>query len=207
MAQLSRISPEIPSRAHAILAFWFMDNNGSNYGKYSKTWFTQNADFDQQIRQKFFTDYEKASVGDYDQWIADPESAIALIILLDQFPRNLFRNDPRSYSSDDQALSIAKHLVTIGADRKLIAVYRLFIYMPFEHSENIEDQEQCIALMTSLIKDEPELKSELQGSLEYAIRHRDVIERFGRFPHRNTILGRQSTDEEIEFLKLLGSGF
>ncbi|MEM9091595.1 MAG: DUF924 family protein [Cyanobacteria bacterium P01_F01_bin.53] len=201
------MTSQIFPRARAILDFWFTEANAPNYGHYRKAWFIKDDAFDQQIRRQFLSDYEKAAAGENEAWKTQPESAVALLLLLDQFPRNLFRGDPRSFATDPQALSVAQHLVTTGTDKGLIAAHRFFIYVPFEHSENMEHQNQCVALMEELIQDVPDLEEGLKGGLDYAIRHREVVERFGRFPHRNEILGRASTAEEVEFLKQPGSRF
>lgn len=190
-----------------ILNFWFGPPTAPDYGHYRKAWFMKDAAFDERIRQQFYTDYEKAAAGDYHYWQATPKGAMALLLLFDQFPRNLFRGDPRSFATDSQALTIAQNLVNTGTDKTLIAAHRFFIYVPFEHSENIEHQQQCVALMEGLIRDVPDLDPGLSGGLDYAIRHRNVIERFGRFPHRNEILGRQSTSAELTFLQEPGSRF
>lgn len=195
------------SKPTTLLNFWFGSPTDADYGHYRKAWFVKNADFDHQIYQQFYTDYEKAAAGDYNHWQDTPHRAIALLLLLDQFPRNLFRNDPRSFATDAQALSVAQHLVDTGTDKNLIAAHRFFVYVPFEHSENIAHQHRCVALMENLIQEIPEMDWGLRNGLDYAIRHRDVIERFGRFPHRNDILGRQSTAEELAFLQQPGSRF
>ncbi|PZO52930.1 MAG: DUF924 domain-containing protein [Phormidesmis priestleyi] len=194
-------------RAEAVLRFWFGEPTGPDHGHYRKAWFIKNDDFDTQIRQHFLSDYAKAAAGEYADWIANPACAVALLLLLDQFPRNLFRGQPQSFASDPQALSVAQHLVTTGADKTLIPVHRFFVYLPFEHSENIEHQHQCVQLMQTFISECPNLDDGLKGGLDYAIRHRDVIQRFGRFPHRNEILKRQSTPAEIAFLQQPGSRF
>jgi len=190
-----------------ILDFWFGPPTDPDYGHYRQAWFIKDRAFDERIRQRFYSDYEKAAAGNYDHWKTTPTEAVALLLLLDQFPRNLFRGDSRSFATDSQALAIAQHLVNTGADKTLIAAQRFFIYVPFEHSENTGHQQQCVALMEGLIHDVPDLDKGLKGGLDYAIRHRDVIERFGRFPHRNEILGRQSTPAEVAFLQEPGSRF
>lgn len=197
----------IPLRVKAILAFWFGERRAADYGQYRKAWFIKSDAFDQQIRQQFLTDTEKAAAGDYDSWKGNAESAVALLLLLDQFPRNLYRGDSRSFATDNRALALAKHLVDTGMDQSLIPAQCFFVYVPFEHSENIADQDRCVALMTQLNEQFPALDDGLKNGLDYAVRHRDVIERFGRFPHRNDALGRVSTPEEIDYLKQPGSGF
>ncbi|MEL6777376.1 MAG: DUF924 family protein [Cyanobacteria bacterium J06597_16] len=191
----------------AILNFWFGTPTDADYGRYHKAWFIKNAAFDSQIRQQFYNEYTQAAAGRYNHWQETPDGAVALLLLLDQFPRNLFRGEPRSFATDPQALAIAQALVSSRRDQALIAAHRFFIYVPFEHSENIDHQNQCVALMEGMVQGVPDLDDGLKGGLDYAIRHRDVIERFGRFPHRNEILGRQSTPEEIAFLQQPGSRF
>ena len=194
-------------RAEAILTFWFGEPKDPDYGTYRKQWFTKSDAFDEQIRQHFLADYEKAAAGHYAPWRTVPERAIALLLLFDQFPRNLFRGTPRSFATDDQALAIAQDLVNKGTDKALMPAHRFFAYLPFEHSEDRAHQDCCVELMQGLIEEVPTLDEGFNNGLDYAIRHRDVIERFGRFPHRNEILGRESTPEEVEFLQQPGSRF
>ena len=204
MAQL--VNPP-DDRIEAILNFWFGHPADADYGQYRKAWFVKNSDFDREIRQHFLSDYERAAAGALADWQATPRSSVALLLLLDQFPRNLFRGQPRSFATDPQAKAIAAHLVDTSQDKPLIPAQRFFVYVPFEHSENLADQNRCVDLMQDLVDTVPTLDKGLKGGLDYAIRHRDVIQRFGRFPHRNEILGRLSTPEEIEFLKQPGSHF
>lgn len=194
------------SRFQAILSFWFGQPTDPDYGRYRKAWFVKSSDFDAQIRQRFLNDYEKAAAGKYADWNT-PRSAVALLLLLDQFPRHLFRGNPRSFATDQEAIALAKHLVNTSADKCLIPAERFFAYIPFEHSENLAHQERYVELIEGLIEETPNLDSGFKSGLDYAIRHRDTIKRFGRFPHRNQILGRQSTPAEIEFLKQPGSRF
>lgn len=192
-------------RQNAILTFWFGDpcDPQSDYGQQRKAWFQKDLAFDAQIRQRFLTDYERAVVGECDRWANTPHGTLALILVFDQFPRNLFRSDPRSFATDPQALALARHAVDQGWDRALLPVERLFIYLPFEHSETLADQHQSVALFEELVQTAPELES----TLDYAYRHREVIARFGRFPHRNDVLGRATTPAEAEFLTRPGSRF
>ncbi|MCA1993504.1 MAG: DUF924 domain-containing protein [Coleofasciculus sp. S288] len=190
------------SRTDEILEFWFGKPDDAEYGKRRKVWFTKNPDFDQDVRSRFLNDYQQAVVGQLDDWKATPQGCLALIILLDQFPRNMFRGQPQAFASDSQALAYAQHAVNQGFDQELLPIQRWFIYMPFEHSENLNDQRQCVELFSTL-KEYPECTS----GVDYAYRHLRVIERFGRFPHRNEILGRETTPEEAEFLKQPGSSF
>lgn len=190
------------SEAKKILDFWFGSPDEPGYGKPKAFWFAKKPEFDEELRIKFLTDYQKAAAGYLDDWIDFPDSCLALILLLDQFPRNLFRGTPEAFATDWEALSAAQHAVAQGYDSKFLPVKRWFIYFPFEHSENLEHQRQAVQLFQQL-SDDPDSTS----SIDYAIRHSSVIERFGRFPHRNAILGRASTPEEKEFLKQPGSSF
>lgn len=171
-----------------VLAFWY----AGNVNERRKAWFQKDPDFDEEIRRRFGADVEKAASGQYDDLAETPEGALALLILLDQFPRNLYRNDAKTFASDGKALEVAKAAIARGHDAKLTPYQRIFFYLPFEHSETLEDQEQAVALCRDLGD---------ADYLKYAIAHRDVIARFGRFPHRNAVLGRRSTEQEVEFLK------
>ncbi|NES21865.1 MAG: DUF924 domain-containing protein [Symploca sp. SIO3E6] len=190
------------SQVKEILDFWFGKPEDAEYGQIRKFWFTKNPQFDQEVRSRFLSVYQQAAAGELDIWRTSPYSCLALIILLDQFSRNLFRSQPQAFASDPQALNIAQYAINQGFDQQLLPVQRWFIYMPFEHSENLEHQYQSVELFSSL-KDDPNCAS----GIDYAHRHLEVIERFGRFPHRNRILGRESTPEEIEFLQQPGSSF
>ena len=194
--------PETNSRVNDILTFWFSRPDDPDYGKPRKVWFKKNPAFDEEVRSRFYFDYHQAANGELDSWQELPESCLALIILLDQFPRNMFRGEARGFATDAKALSAAKHAVACCFDKKMLSVQRWFIYLPFEHSENLEYQRQSVALFEQL-GDEPENAS----VIDYAIRHYKVIEKFGRFPHRNQILGRVTTAEEAEFLQQPGSSF
>lgn len=189
------------SRPDQILAFWFDDPDPQRqYGEFRPVWFKQDPAFDEQIRQRFLTDYEQAATGQFASWQQESHPCLALILLLDQFPRNLFRGSPRSFATDGQALAAAENAIAHDFDHALIPVERNFLYLPFEHSERMAHQDKNVALFTALANSAPEL----QRSLDYAIRHRDVIAKFGRFPHRNKILGRQTTAEEEAYLQTHG---
>jgi uncharacterized protein (DUF924 family) len=153
-------------------------------------WFTQDADFDRRFRESFLHAHEAATRGALDRWLATPTGALALILLLDQFPRNAFRGTPRMYASDAHARAVADTAIAVGHDRQVAPELRVFVYLPLGHSENIADQNRCVALSRPL--GEPDAG--------HAEGHRDIIRRFGRFPHRNPILGRAMTAEEQHFL-------
>jgi uncharacterized protein (DUF924 family) len=186
-----------------VLGFWFGAPDEAGYGKARPAWFRKDDAFDAQIRARFLAEVEAAIAGQRGDWAANPQGALALFILLDQFPRNLFRNTARAFAGDTAALKLAGRVVEHGWDRKLLPVQRTFVYLPFEHSELLADQERSIALFSALAKEYPETAP----NLDYAQRHQEVIARFGRFPHRNTALGRTSTAAEADYLALPGSGF
>ncbi|MBD2666155.1 hypothetical protein B6N60_02218 [Richelia sinica FACHB-800] len=190
------------SQATAILDFWFGHPQEVEYGKPRRIWFSKDLDFDQVVRDKFLEDYRKAAAGDFDDWMNAPESCLALILLLDQFPRNMFRDTPEAFATDWEALSLAQHAVAQGYDRSLLSVQRWFIYLPFEHSENLAHQRQCIKLFQQLSHDR-----DSADAIKSAFQHMEIISRFGRFPHRNQILGRISTPQEEEFLQESDSRF
>ncbi|MDP8940251.1 MAG: DUF924 domain-containing protein [Actinomycetota bacterium] len=191
----------MPSEPGEVLDFWFGRENEPVYGEFREAWFQKDEEFDGQIRDRFLEDYERAARGEYDRWKEDAESCLALVILLDQFPRNLFRGDPRTYATDDKALGISREGIEQGLDRKLPPFQRHFLYMPFMHSEDLEDQRRSVTLFRELAEEDgPDVT-------EYAEGHRDIVERFGRFPHRNEVLGRRTTPEEAEFLEQPGSSF
>ena len=190
------------SQAKPILEFWFGHPDELSYGKPRKTWFNKTPEFDEELRTRFGTDYQKAAAGHLDDWIDLPETCLALILLLDQFPRSVFRGTPEAFATDWEALSAAQQAIALLYDRQFLPVQRWFIYLPFEHSENLDHQHQSVKLFQQLSHD-PDSTS----AIKYAYRHLEIIERFGRFPHRNAILGRTSTPEEIEFLQQPASGF
>ncbi len=183
-----------------VLAFWFGNEGDEEYGEFRKAWFERNDDFDREIQTRFSSLHERAASGELDSWKDEPESALALIIVLDQFPRNMFRGDPRSWATDAKALEAAKHAVERAYDRELPAFQRAFIYMPYMHSENLEDQRRCVELFELMGEDG-------KNNAEYAAGHMEIVKRFGRFPHRNEVLGRETTPEEAEFLTRPGSSF
>ena len=176
-----------------ILHFWFKETEPVQ-------WFQKNSDFDQLIRDRFLVPYKMAKEGLSDDWQYEADGCLALCILLDQFPRNMFRDTPQAFESDEKALRVAKFCIKQGFDQVLSPVKRRFIYLPFEHSEDIAEQEKSLKYFESIKKDDP-------MGYEYAVRHYDVIKEFGRFPHRNAVLGRPNTDAEEEYLAQPNAGF
>jgi len=190
------------SQPQHILNFWFGQPSDASYGKPRQVWFSKQPEFDLEIRNQFLPDYTQAAAGELDEWRHSSDSSLALILLLDQFPRNMFQGTPQAFATDWQALSIAQYAVAQDYDSQLLPVQRWFIYFPFEHSENLDHQRQSVELFGQLRQD-----PDSNETINYAVRHMEVISRFGRFPHRNIILGRPSTPAEEEFLQQPGSGF
>jgi uncharacterized protein (DUF924 family) len=191
------------TQAQAVLDFWFGAPDDPAHGQPRKQWFEKNDAFDAQIRARFGALIERAIGGELAHWTAEPLGALAQIVVLDQFTRNVFRGTARAFAGDARALPAARALVDAGTDRTLPGLMRQFVYLPFEHAEDLGAQEEALRLFAQLERDAPEV-GEL---LIWAQRHHGIIVRFGRFPHRNAALGRVSTPEEIEFLKQPGSSF
>ncbi len=183
----------------AVLDFWFQPA-----GSYRPEWFRKDAAFDASIRDRFAADVEAALAGTLPAPVSE-EDLLAHIVVLDQFTRNIFRDSARAFAGDAQALRLAMRLVTEGRDKNLGPWQRWFAYLPFEHAESPLEQERSVALFAALAR---EMQAPaFDSALDYAERHRVIIERCGRFPHRNALLGRASTAEESEFLKQPGSSF
>lgn len=182
----------------AINTFWFGGADDDAYGQARREWFVKNPEFDAEIKQRFETTMSDAASGMLDAMAQSPEGAVALVVALDQFPRNVYRNDARAFAQDTKALSIAKVALDKGFNRDVSPVMRSFLYLPFEHSENLADQDRAVELFTQDGND---------SGLTWAIKHRDIIVEFGRFPHRNVILGRENTPQEAHFLTQPGSSY
>ena len=176
-----------------IIHFWFEETAPAQ-------WFQKNDEFDALIAGRFASTYRMVADGVCDLWQDEPEGCLALCIVLDQFPRNMFRGSAEAFATDAKALRVARHVLARGFDQVIAPERRRFLYLPFEHSENIVDQDRSVTLFGALRDSDP-------VAYDYALRHRDVIVRFGRFPHRNAILGRQNTPEENEYLAQPGAGF
>lgn len=189
--------------AQQVLDFWFGASAAPFYGQARDVWFRRDAQFDRRIGERFAALIDAALAGDFAHWQGDALSALAHIIVLDQFTRNVFRDQPRAFSGDEQALAAAHAMLAAKQHLGLLPVQRAFVYLPFEHAEDIAAQEQSVQLFGELAAAAPQLAD----MLDYAHRHRDIIARFGRFPHRNVILGRSSTAAEIAFLQQPGSRF
>jgi uncharacterized protein (DUF924 family) len=202
--------PALTETAETIRAFWFgleVDDTAVAAQK-SKLWWAKNDVTDSEIRTRFKTSTLAAASGALDAWAATPSGTLALILLTDQFPRNMYRGRPESFSFDPIALHWALHALEYGFDASLRPIERIFVYLPLEHAESVTLQQRAVRLYEKLLNDVPaEQHSVFSGFVDFAVRHRDVIARFGRFPHRNAILGRASTEDERAFLKTAGSSF
>jgi len=189
-------------RSSEVLEFWFGAPGSPGYGEPREAWFKKDPAFDAEIVARFRPLWEQARAGAHADWADDARRCLALIIVCDQFPRNMFRGDPQAFATDPRALALAHHALDRGYDKTYARCELLFAYLPLEHSENVEDQRRCVALHTALAD-----HSAKADWIDFAVRHMRIVERFGRFPHRNAVLGRASTAEEIEFLTQQGSSF
>jgi uncharacterized protein (DUF924 family) len=198
----SRERADVAHAVNDVVTFWFLAPGDPGYGAMRDVWFRRDAAFDAEIAARFLTQVDAAAGGALDGWAATPEGALALIVLLDQFPRNLFRGQARAFATDAQARAIAGRAIAAGFDQALPPVQRMFVYLPYEHSETLADQHRSVALFEAL----PETPWRA-GVVDYARRHRAAIERFGRFPARNAALGRESTPDEAAVLAVNPAGF
>ena len=175
-----------------ILDFWFLPLDDAGYGKQRELWWNSTPEIDAEIRQRFGNLVDKATTGALDHWCKSPDGALALILLCDQFTRNIHRKTARAFSGDAKARETARFAVARGYPASYASDMRIFFFMPFQHSEDLGDQDFCCSLFANLG----------DGTNErYAIDHRDIVARFGRFPHRNEVLGRASTPEELDYLR------
>lgn len=179
-----------------IYDFWFGAPGSEGHGDVREFWFASTPDIDREMQERFLDQYHRAAAGDFQEWKSDARGWVALIVLLDQVPRNVFRGDGQSFAADPVALTAAKELVSSPLHAELITVEKVFAYLPFEHSENIDDQMDCVALYEAI--DEHESKAEW---IEFAVLHKDIVAEFGRFPHRNEMLGRETTPAEQAWLQ------
>lgn len=188
--------------ATALVDFWFGPPRSPGRFQQREVWFKSDPGFDAALRERFGILQGRAAAGECADWALEAEPCLALILLLDQLPRNLFRGTAQAFACDTLAREMARGALKRGFDRSLPATWRQFIYLPFEHSEDLADQELSVTLFTALARDPT-----LAGTLDFARRHHAIIARFGRFPHRNAALGRVSTAEEEAFLKEPNSSF
>lgn len=193
-----RAAQETEASIRAVLDFWF----GPAPGEWRAAWFEKSEAFDAECRAILGPLAARAAMGEFDAWLDTEDGSLALILLLDQAPRNLHRGTPLAFATDSAALKAARATVAKGFDRALAPVQRVFVYLPFEHAEDLAAQDESCALFRAL----PETAWRARV-VEYADNHRDVIARFRRFPHRNAILGRDSTEAEKTYLSQPGAGF
>jgi uncharacterized protein (DUF924 family) len=190
-------SQNAASGAEKVLLFWFADEPGSKESMLQSRWFFPTPEFDQLCTTRFLANYEDAAHGRLDDWKNEPRSCLALVLLLDQFPRNMFRGTARAFATDAKARELSRHAIESGFDLELSLIMRMFLYLPLEHSENPDDQLESVQLTSALVAENPDYTE----FLDHAVQHLEVIRRFGRFPGRNNALGRDSTQEEMNFLK------
>ncbi|WP_027017004.1 DUF924 family protein [Comamonas composti] len=193
-----------------ILEYWFGSAQPEDTQALERKtlWFTKSEATDREMRERFGPWVERALAGELDAWAATPRGRLGLLLLLDQFTRNIYRATPRSFAGDARALALALEGMALGHDRQLPLVTRIFCYLPLEHAEDLSLQERSVAAFAALAEQAtPETRDFLEGTLDYAHKHREVIADYGRFPHRNAILGRESTAKEKEYLAQPGAGF
>ncbi len=197
----------------AILEFWFGEDfaeldDAAIAGRQSGLWWGKNKSTDTEIRQRFEPLVQAAGAGKLDGRKASPAGRLALILLLDQFPRNIYRDTPAMFEFDDKARALCVEGTESGVDARLRLIERVFFYLPLEHSESADDQARCVDLMQGLVQEAPQAQTKVfENFVGYAEAHKRIIDRFERFPHRNQILGRDSSAAEIEFLEQPGSSF
>ena len=192
------------SPASAILHYWLGDGleQGWPTQDLNGLWFGGGAELDSSIRQRFGSLVEQAQAGGLTEWEVKPLTRLALVILLDQFSRNVYRGQPQAFAGDGRSQQLVTDALAQQLDERLPLVGRLFLYMPLMHAESVALQDQCVQCFTNLVAQAPAaLKDTLEGNLKFARQHRALVVEFGRFPHRNAVLGRTSTPQEIEFLK------
>lgn len=194
----------------AVLSFWFgeLDAQGRADPEQVKRWWKKDPAFDETIRQRFGALHEALMRRQYGEWLESARGRLAAVIVLDQFSRNMFRGTAAMFASDSRALEFAEAGIAQRDDRRLALAERGFLYMPLEHSEDLARQERCVALFHAWRDGLPQaLRSNVESMVHFAERHHEIIRRFGRFPHRNAILGRSSSPQELEFLNQPGSSF
>jgi uncharacterized protein (DUF924 family) len=207
---LSVAHQDVSTISEEILNFWFGDSLDSLDAIAARkvSWFVQSDAFDRTIATRFGSLPERALRGEFDGWSREPRPALALVLVLDQFPRNLYRGDPRSFESDSKACEIALLAIEAGFDQKLHPLEASFLYLPLEHSEDLLLQDRSVELFEQLVSRAPvDLRAMSEEFFAYAVRHREVIRQFARFPHRNAVLGRCSTREEVAYLESGGETF
>lgn len=195
------------AQVDAVIEFWFgdVDERGVAPDSAIQQWWTKSDDFDRELEARFEELRVAVRDGEHDDWLDDPRAIVAYIVVLDQFSRNIGRDTPVMYEADEQALAAAKVALDNFYD-ELGVDFKVAVLMPLMHSEQLDDQELCVEMFAELAEQYPDIER-LESNYDYAVKHRDIVADWGRFPHRNEILGRPSTPEEIEFLKMPGSAF
>lgn len=194
------------SRIDEVLDFWF--GSGDDPFERAEKWWEAGEEFDAEIERKFGSDIERVAAGQLDVWLDTPRGTLAYVTVLDQFSRNIHRDAPEMYAHDELALQTAVDAIERGDDEQLEPIERQFLYMPLMHAEDREIQRRCLELFDQLRSDAPDEQREaFDKAYEFAVTHAEIVEKFGRFPHRNEILGRESTDAERAFLDEHGRGF
>ncbi len=196
--------------AAAVLDFWFGPPGSATEiaHRQRRLWFGKTAEADRAVTERFSAMLADAAAGRLDDWADSPRECLALVIVLDQFPHHIHRNGSQAFATDPQALAASLAALDAGEDRLLAPIERVFLYLPLEHAESLALQDRCVTLFAALADEAaPDERALFGDFLDYARRHRDVVARFGRFPHRNEIRGRASSADEIEFLKQPGSRF
>jgi uncharacterized protein (DUF924 family) len=199
-----------PATPEDVLDFWFGQPGPAAdvAAQQSKLWFGKSTANDQLVTERFADTLIAAGAGQLDHWALSPRNRLALIVVLDQFPHHIHRNQGQSFAYDAQSLALAQAMILNGDAARVAPIERVFVYLPLEHAESLALQDESVALYAQLAADASAAEQPLfQGFLDYAQQHREVVARFGRFPHRNELLGRPSTADEIAFLKQPGSRF
>jgi uncharacterized protein (DUF924 family) len=194
----------------SVLSFWFgeLDSEGRVDKEHTARWWKKDSAFDRTIVDEFGALHAEVARGVHDAWLESPRGRLAYIIVLDQFSRNMFRGTGKSFAFDPRAVEVVLEGLERGVDRELSDAERGFFYMPLMHSENLAHQDRCVeAFSTWRDEASSSARERVAGQLDFAERHRAIVRRFGRFPHRNALVGRESTPEEVEFLKQPGSSF
>ncbi|WP_018507679.1 DUF924 family protein [Thiobacillus thioparus] len=193
-----------------VLDFWFGPPGSAAEvaGRKNTLWFGKSPENDRAVIDRFAATLVDATAGRLDRWTSTPRTRLALVIVVDQFPHHIHRDQPQAFATDPQALALSLDALAAGEDRQLAPIERVFLYLPLEHAESLAMQDRSVALYETLASEAAaDERTLFDNFLDYARKHRDVVARFGRFPHRNAILGRHSSEEELEFLKQPGSRF
>jgi uncharacterized protein (DUF924 family) len=194
----------------SVLAFWFGQPGSATEvaGRQTRLWFGKSPENDRAVAERFADTLLDATAGRLGHWAATPRGRLALLIVFDQFPHHIHRDQPQAFATDPQALALSLAALDAGEAGQLAPIERVFLYLPLEHAESLSMQDRSVALYEALAQEAAaDERALFDNFLDYARKHRDVVARFGRFPHRNAILGRPSTPEELEFLKQPGSRF